>query len=502
MDSGPFLPETEALLVRGGDLRIAPDPLTGLSMYGCGARPDPGLVQLGSSTASVISARGQGAAAALRQTLLEQLRHHGPDQVYARHATRQRAVLPLLCGCVPGDGVEAVLAASGTDLHLLAALWLQPQLTLMAAPEETGSGLPAALQGRHFNPLTAAGADVAKGMPVGGWHGELATLALRRGDGALLAADSVDADCMARADTAAALGKRVLLVLTDVSKTGLIAPSIVAALELKRRWPGRVEVLVDACQFRLSARTLRAYLAQDCLVALTGSKFVSGPTFCGLLLVPPALAARHRGTALAPGAQAYSCAADWPAAWRAGASLAPGANFGLLLRWEAAIAELRAFCAVPDSFAAAFLRSFGQAVRRRLEDQACFETLPAAPLRRAALFRDEPGAHRDGGWDELQSIFPFVLYAPGAAGRRPLAREETLRLYRGLRQAGADGRRFLLGQPVACGEREGVPVSALRIGASAPMIAGTYGNGAADAAIADALAALDRIAAVIANATP
>jgi hypothetical protein len=507
------LPDTAALLTSGGDLRIVVDPLTGLSMYGCGPAPDPGLVQLGSSTASVISARGLAAASALRATLEEQLRHHAPDEVYARHATRQRAELPLLCGCAPGhagggengSGIEAILAASGTDLHLLAAQWLQPHLTVMAAPEETGSGLPAALQGRHFNPRTAAGDSVVKGMPVGDWHGELATLNLRHDDGSLRASAEVDADCIVRVDTAAALGQRVMLILTDVSKTGLIAPSIATALALRQRWPDRIDVLVDACQFRVSARTLRAYLGHGCLVALTGSKFMSGPTFCGLLLVPET-APDRRAAALPPGARAYSNAADWPAHWGAAASLKAGAeaNFGLLLRWEAAIAEMRAFRAVPTAFVAAFLRQFGQAVTAALQEDWCFEILPVATLRRAALGdvdAETGGADGEVAWDDEQSIFPFVLHAQAAAGWRPLTRGETLDLYRGLRHGGGDEHapapRFLLGQPVVCGDRDGVPVSALRLCVSAPMIAAAWESGSSDAAIADALAALSAIAAIV-----
>jgi len=502
------LPSTAALLTSGGDLRIVVDPLTGLSMYGCGPAPDPHLVQLGSSTASVISPRGLAAANALRATLEAQLRDHAPDKVYARHAARQRAELPLLCGLPPDShaGVEALLAASGTDLHLLAAQWLQPQLTVMAAPEETGSGLPAALQGRHFNPRTAAGDSVVKGMPVGDWHGELATLDLRHGDGSLRASSCIDADCISFVDTAAALGQRVLLVLTDVSKTGLIAPSIATALALQQRWPDQVHVLVDACQFRLAPATLRAYLAHGCLVALTGSKFMSGPTFCGLMLVPAALAAVRRDSPLPPGALAYSNAADWPPHCAAGRSLKAGAaasarveaNFGLLLRWEAAMAEMRAFRAVPADFVAAFLRSFGDAVTAALRGDACFERLPVAPLRRAALgdIEDDAGL----AWDQEQSIFAFVLHAPTAAGQRPLTRAETLALYRGLRHGGSDDApapRFLLGQPVICGERSGEPVSALRLCASATMIITAWENGSADGAIADALAALAAIASLV-----
>jgi hypothetical protein len=87
---------------------------------------------------------------------------------------------------------------------------------------------------------------------------------------------------------ALAQGRRVLLVLADVSKTGLIAPSLACVTALQRRWPDALDILVDACQFRLAPATLRAYLIHNFMIALTGSKFLTGPTFSGALLIPAA----------------------------------------------------------------------------------------------------------------------------------------------------------------------------------------------------------------------
>lgn len=482
------LPSTAQLLASGGDLRIVPDPATGLSMYGCSLQPDPDLVQLGSSTASVISPAGMAAADALLADLIDELQQAPLDAVYARHAARLRADLLALCGA-SGSGAEAILAASGTDLHLLVAQWLRPALSVMTAPEETGSGLPPALQGRHFNSRAAGGPAVSRDAPLGPWQGGLVALTLRHPDGSLRAQADVDRDCTGMVDAAAGAGRRVLLILTDCSKTGLIAPSVATALALKSRWPAQVEVLVDACQFRLSAATVRAYLERDCLVALTGSKFMSGPTFCGVLLAPPGIAARHRDKALPAGAHAYSARADWPD-WHAAANLPATANLGLLLRWQAALAGITPFTNVPAPFVRHFLQRFGEAVSQRLRAQRCFELLPTPTLERNGLLEDEHG------WDREPGIFSFLLCAP--ASSLPLGKEETLRLYRALRSPD-HGPRFMLGQPVACGERDGIALSALRICASAAMITSAYrhGDDHGRAAIGDAMAALDRLAALI-----
>ncbi|NMM38659.1 MAG: hypothetical protein HHJ09_14370 [Glaciimonas sp.] len=490
------LPSTSALLVSGGDTRIVLDPVSGLSMYGCRPYPDPDLVALGSSTASVISEAGIAASSALRQTCLDQLQHQSPISVYATHVERLRSELLLLCGFSRADGVNVVLAASGTDLHLLTAQWLRPQRTVMIMPTETGSGLPAAVQGQHFNRRSACGGAVPIGTLVSDWQGDLFTLSARAADGTLHDCARVDAECIARVTEAAEAGQQVLLILTDVSKTGLMVPSIETVLALKRRWQTQVEVLVDACQFRLSAKTIRAYISQNWMVALTGSKFIAGPTFSGALIIPPATATRYRDSALHPGARAYSSAADWPLGWLAGRSLLANPNFGLLLRWEAAITELRSFCAVPEPCITAFLRRFAKAVHERLARDACFEALPVPVLCRRALCNEEEQQR----WDTEQTIFSFLLHVPdGRAGRRLLSRAETERLHQVLRIPGADSgtRRFQLGQPVPCGNREGVPISALRLCVSAPMIVAACADAGADATIADAISALDKISHIL-----
>jgi len=282
-------------------------------------------------------------------------------------------------------------------------------------------------------------------------------------------------------------------VLVDVSKTGMIAPGPDCVAALRRQWPDAVDVLVDACQFRISPATLQAYLHQDFMVAVTGSKFLTGPTFSGALLIPERIAARLRAGLLSS-LSAYSCRGDWPGSWHGAQALDNVPNFGLLLRWEAALAELRAFRAVPVAELAEFFDAFALAIQTRLRDDPCFEPLP--------LSRPDRGTTANTpGWDRIPTIFPFLLYRLGPDGtRQPLAREQSARIYRLLQQdlAGTDeapvaALRCQLGQPVICGERDGLPVSALRICASARLaVEASAGN--RDAVIQRALSALDKAA--------
>jgi hypothetical protein len=483
----PTLAPVEALLVDGGDARIRRDPATGLNQYGCSPRPEERLSDFASSTASSISPRGYAAASALRHRLAARTGAEQPAAAYAHELARIRRELVRLCGLEQIAGLDVILAASGTDLHLLAAALVggspeRPLLCIDVEPEETGSGVPAALAGRHFSSVTALGESVVQGAPLGA-HGEFRAVRARDGDGRLRATADIEAELDAAVHAAAKAGRRALLNLADVSKTGLISPSPETALALARRFPRTLEVMVDACQFRLSPESLRAYLEQGFMVAVTGSKFLTGPTFSGALFVPERVAHRLRSRLLPKGLSAYSARADWPQGWVAGASLPAVANLGLLLRWEAALAELAAFRALPQPEVEGYMRTFARIVRQRLADDPAFELLPTRRLDRGAV-----GAFTS--WDRSATIFPFLLRHTSRGRRGFLSLAETDATYRSL--AGVGRTRF--GQPVRAGERDDAPVAALRLCNSARLVTEALGPGGDPAAVLSrALTALDRV---------
>ncbi|WP_085317196.1 hypothetical protein [Derxia lacustris] len=478
---------TAQLLTEGGDDRIRPDAF-GFNRYGCASLPDAGIVELGSSTASALSPAGFDAAARLLGRLA------GRPESQAAEAGRIRRELLALTGAERVDGSEAVLAASGTDVHLIAITLAAgperaPVQAVMADGAETGSGVPLALDGRHFGSLSCRGTRVARGEPVGALAA-VATprqIALREADGQPRPADAVDADFEAAVDAVVRQGERCLLVLTDVSKTGLVAPSADCAARLAARYGARLTVLVDGCQFRLAPGTVADHLARGFAVAVTGSKFVGGPAFSGALLLPAELARRARGTPLDE-LRGYSGRADWPLHWPGATALDTGANPGLLLRWEAALAELRRFAALAPGAADGFLADWGAAVAARL----------AAGPQRVALA--VPALARGHDWDARQTVFPFI---PLDAAGRPLAPAQVAQLHRQL--AGLDldfgaapALRVRLGQPVAAGLRDGLPASALRICASARLVSDALASPAAQAAVMQQTqAALDRLDALL-----
>jgi len=441
-------PATEQLLVSGGDARISLDSLSGQNKYGCRPYPDASLLAFGSSTASVISAAGFAAAEALRERLMLVLEHDAFESGCEQEFRRIR--LELLASFGLPDASLA-FAASGTDAHELVARHVadasgQPLTVVMVEESETGSGVAAALRVKNAS---------------------VVAVPLRDAGGQSRPLVEIDAEVSKKVDAAIRSGARVLLVKVDQSKTGLVAPGSACVAALHERYAGKLDVLVDACQLRVAAPALQTYLRLGYMVALTGSKFLTGPSFSAALLLPKALA--HQ--------------LNLP---KNDAGVAH--NVGLLLRWEAALAELRRFRAVPPAVIAAGMRRFAQAVSVRLENDPRFQALPVPPLAKTQE------------WDGIQSIFPFVLYRPdGAGGRVPLDREQTRQIYHQL--AGDDAPRLTvrcqLGQPVACGMREGVQVSALRLCLSARLISDAAEGKGMDGVIAEAMKVLDRAAGLV-----
>ncbi len=463
-----ILPATAQLLVAGGDERIALDPLRGMNRYGCGPTPDPDLLDFASATASVISTAAFQAADQLRARLEQDIRHLAPATVYARELARIRKELLAVCALRDLPEPDIIFAASGTDLHRIAAQLAQaasaqPILAIMVDEAETGSGIFTAITGTY---------------PVI----EVATVALRKADGTPRRAQEIDAEFTALALQAHAAGRYVLLIQADISKTGMIAPSYGCTTALQQALGTQLDVLIDACQFRIAPATLRACLTQGYTVALTGSKFVGGPSFSGALLIPAKTAKRLRKHPFPRKLTIHYAAADWPDCWPVQDVLETSCNFGLLLRWDAALCELRAFRALPEADVTHFLQTFAQAIQARLAGNPAFSPIPVPKLDRSAL-------HAQSSWDLVQTVFPFQLYRSTVSGRHPLDAEETQKVYRSLPTAAP---RCQLGQPVNyCTGR-----NALRLCVSARLVvqAAAHNGAYADSIIAQALAALDQAA--------
>jgi hypothetical protein len=462
-----FVP-LDRLLGGGGDARLTLDPVSGVNAYGCRPCPCPDTLSFASSTATSISQRGYERVGDARESLMRSAVAVGIEAAFDARVESMRDRLKCYLG-LSSTGVDIAFSPSGTDSQLQALLLarglLGPRLTtVIVAADQTGSGTVDTARGRHFSTMTANGHRVGKGDPIAGLADAVNSTALPSFDaaGGFRSGAENDQLVIGAIERSVAGGSNVLLQIMDASKLGWRAPGDQCLDEIARRWPDRVQVVVDACQTRLGRPRLRGYLDRGYLVIITGSKFFTGPAFSGALLVPSRLApACDAITGDVSGFCEYSNRSDWPMHWKNLRSRFAGrTNFGQWLRWEAALEEIRAYYAVPDRFRLQALTTFGEGVARIIGASPSLRLLPQNCDDRGA--DDEELARA--------TIFPFAISHRG----RDLALDDCRMIYRELGCASADERPeapiCLVGQPVALGGDARSCAAVLRISASARLV--------------------------------
>jgi hypothetical protein len=465
-------------ITSGGDERLKFDRATGLNAYGCSAVPRPQELTFSSSTATTISSRAFSQAEVILELLSGSHKCNGGDtyeQLTEQLRQDLKAILDL------STGVEVILSPSGTDcvLHALALardILKRPVASIILAADETGSGVGLAAAGRHFGNFTCCGREVVKGGPVA----DLATpfrsvtILARERNGQARKNFDVDNECLRKVGALVAAGFGAIVHVMDQSKTGLRYPSDAGLLELIDRYGQSIQIVVDACQTRLSRNRLNWYIEHGCLVMITGSKFFTGPAFSGALIVPEPVAMRIATIKSVPmGLTDYTSRYDWPIVWpRIRSSLPTRMNTGQLLRWFAAIEEMRAYFAVPELARKIALQELGSIVLRaivQLPDLNLLKTNVAAANR-----RDAP--------DEFdnQTIFSFLV----CRHSKPLSYDDSKLLFRAMNvdlsssfrasrvpaQADLASELCHIGQPVAIADGAGGYAGALRISLDARMI--------------------------------
>jgi selenocysteine lyase/cysteine desulfurase len=476
----------EFLLTTGGDTRLQVDPIRGLNNYGCSPRPRTWAFTFASSTATSISESGYEAAEALRQDLLRSATAARLAAAFGASSDATRGKIRELCEFPPDT--QVILTTSGTDAELyalfLALLGSSRLHNLIVGVGETGSSVGIAAAGVHFDNVTPLGLPVAKGAPIDPFFENRVVvdgIAVRETDGGLRSVNEVDLEVEQKVDAAVASGSRVLLHVLDVSKTGLLAPSLEVVQRIKARHTDAVDVVIDACQLRVSRDVLASYYALGYMVILTGSKFVTGPPFAGALVVPPSLADRARRCATVPdGLRAYSTMDEWPADWKMRLDFSRSRNVGLLLRWRAALWELEALRRVPAEVITHILSGFGQAISTAIRNRPHLRLVETRPIDRCALAKP-------GSWDSIQTIFTFTVHRTVAgASERAMSPAALRQVYEWLNQdisgwlRGDHGERDMvvaakcchLGQPVVVGRTEEGDLAALRISAGARLVTG------------------------------
>jgi hypothetical protein len=489
----------ETLLASGGDQRLVLDPSDGLNAYGCAPQPTPEIWNFGSSTASSISQAAFDRAALAREELVHKSLFDEVEIAFDARIEDMRDELRTYLQLSPQ--VDVVFSPSGTDaqlhaLFLARAMLGAPPVTIVVGSDQTGSGTAFTARGRHFSSVTASGVSVRKDGPIAGLGGDSLAIPLMDVASGLGYRADADSAVFRAIETTIAQGAPVLLQIMDSSKLGWCAPSEACLDEIARRWPDKVQISVDACQMRLGRRRLRSYLDRGYMVLITGSKFFGGPAFSGAVLVPKGFArALGRQSEIAPGFFDYASCSDWPKGWTALRSrFERRPNFGQWLRWEAALAEISAYYALPGAFRAKALGELAAGIDSMIALTPSLRAIRSAALRTDV--DDEEFAHG--------TIFPFMLLRDG----RPVSIADTNAVYRALARdmndnivaSAADrqvaAQRCLVGQPVRLERPDGAQVAQLRLCIGAQLVTDAWSADAAQAR-SNFQHVLDRIAHVL-----
>ncbi|HEV7234335.1 MAG TPA: hypothetical protein VGN36_08815 [Sphingorhabdus sp.] len=503
---------TATLMSAGGDDRITLDEQSGLNSYGCAPEPIR-AISYSSSTASSISAPAYAHAHAVHHQLrLAVANGESEDAAYTRFLRNARSRLRGVYGLAAD--VDIAFGASGTDLEYLAlALSLQTgqQVTnIVVEVDEVGSGCLFSQAGQYFAARTALGLEVEKGAHLPGFGPEriaVETLKTRTEDGPVRSDDQYAAMLLDAASAVITAGGRPLVHVIHRSKTGIVTPSLAAIDRLLAAHGEAVDLVVDACQGRISPDTIEAYLSRGASIFMTGSKFIGGPPFSAWMLVPAKLSTRMKTGKPAPAGLAHFFArGDMPTGWSDTDAILPArTNFGLLLRLEAGLFELERLLAMPMERVDAVIQAFGTAMR---------SLAPTMPFRLVEGAVDDPAAgdhiNRNQPVHPLDRKMLYVIELTDLhpATGQPLNVEQAREVYRGLYTDMSDSfsgpadrltaaEICHLGQPVKClKQANGEWAPTLRLSLSAPQIFEMIGLDA-DRLVERFTADVERIAAKI-----
>lgn len=375
----PLARPLDHLLTSDGDTRLQIDD-QGYSPYGLNTQPSA-EVCFSSTTATPIDGAGYVRAAMMRRQMIRLAVRHGYDQAFARIAAAQRR---HLAHHVQTPAATVILCPSGTHAAML-PLFLQPPQALtviLVGAVETGRGVPMAAAGRVFDPLAVDGGTGVPGTAVDddlSRRTEVVDIPLRDRRGSPRGEEAICEEILATITQAVAQERRVLLYAIAGSKTGLAQPSLDRLDQWRRQWPTTLDVVIDACQMRLETAAMAAHLERGHIVLLTGSKMATALPFCGAVLLPPVVAARHVDLPpLPPGLAAHSNRAYWPEWGSFCAALPACGGPGTLLRWESAFVHLDAFAAMPRPARTRLLRDLTDGMIRVFADHPRCRLLPEA----------------------------------------------------------------------------------------------------------------------------
>ena len=400
---------TEYLLMSGGDLRLNIDEIDLLNKYGCRPFPRPDAFTFASSTGTSVSNFAFDKTDKVRSILIKNSLKNGFKNATIEFSELLKSNLRKIFKL--NDECQIIFSPSGTDSALQIAAITQiiskKDIThVLVASDETGSGVPAALKGCHFENTTALNHPVKKGDKIKGFrYIDLIKIPFRDENGALKSSSQLDKEVFNAISKTNELGRHVVLHTMDQSKLGYQSPSEKMMQNLNTFDNLSIQVIVDAAQLRLDPTDIQNYLNKGYIVTITGSKYFTGPPYSGALILPKNVSKLIHSVknTLPEGLTKYYNHSDWPTSWFCSNDLSDGYNYGSYMRWNAAIVEMDRYYKTPILYRNMGIEMFCNFVEDSIKEATFLEP----------TYGDETKTNsynsKEFGIRNIRTIFPFFI---------------------------------------------------------------------------------------------
>jgi hypothetical protein len=341
----------EAFLIQGGDSRL--DLNDGfINRYGSRPFPRPDIINFSSSTASNISVYAfhyiRKNKKALITSSFESSLAITYSEILENIKSRIRKYLKL-------TGRKMFLAPSGTD----AILYLAGQLNnynngyvqhVLVGADETGSGVVQALEGKHFSNVTSQNKKVVSGEIIEGFKERVVLqVNLKYSNGKFKLESIINDEIELAITDSIRNGLIPVLHIINQSKLGFVSPSFNVISKLSTKFKNKIIFHIDNSQMRMNESDIQNHLKlPNCFMTITGSKFFTGPPFCGALVYPEAFKCFTNNIYFPVGLSDYLT--DFEIKLNSGIeeqSNSEKYNLGLVFRWLAALTEIDSYQMVP-----------------------------------------------------------------------------------------------------------------------------------------------------------
>ena len=400
---------TEYLLMAGGDLRLNIDEIDLLNKYGCRPFPRPEAFTFASSTATSVSNFAFDKTDKVRSILIRNSLKNGFKNATIEFSELLKNNLRKIFKL--NDECEIIFSPSGTDSSLQIAAITQiisdKDIThVLVASDETGSGVPSALKGCHFENTTALNFPVKKGDKIEGFRDiDLIKILFRDENGTLKSSQQLDEEVFNAISKTNESGRHVVLHTMDQSKLGYQSPSDELIQKLNTLNKLSMQIIVDGSQLRLDPKDIQNYLNKGYIVTITGSKYFTGPPYSGALILPERVNKLIHSVkiTLPEGLTKYYHQSDWPTSWICSNELSEGYNYGSYMRWNAAIVEMDRYYKTPILYRNMGIEMFCNFIEDSINDATFLEP----------IYGDETKTNsynsKEFGIRNIRTIFPFFI---------------------------------------------------------------------------------------------